>query len=58
MDIEIRVVGNGYIVSPTMRESQRGTYTPSIDIKCFESFSSLVDWLKDNLTQFPVPPLT
>lgn len=57
-NIEIRAVGNGYIVQPAA-DLSRGTMTPISDMRVFESFDSMAAYLRTMLPIYPplgIPP--
>jgi len=47
--IEIRKVKNGYIVLPTYHN--QGSFTPNDTVNVFESFESLIAFLKSNFKE-------
>lgn len=47
--IEIRLAGNGFIVTPNPHTLDKSRYASKKDTFVFETFESLVEWLKLNI---------
>lgn len=47
--VEIRVVGNGYMTLPGYAYDRNGMLMNGDEVRVFETFEGLTEWLKQNL---------